>query len=165
MDPLKMYCLLKIVIFHCYVSLPECISSPRNETKNWWFTTFFQEKPCRSSYWTMRFLSVFSEDYTFSEDSVSNEVFMVLLCFPPVSDMEHDHLGSLDGAWCMNPWIAHWAFQLSIETLHWAGSTLYLSFWSFRTDQIWWMNEWKIWWSTWNQKNNQIFYACFIRMI
>ena len=31
---LKMYCPIKMGIFHCYVSLPECISSPRNETKN-----------------------------------------------------------------------------------------------------------------------------------
>ena len=90
---------------------------------------FLPGKTCRSSYWTMRFLSVFSEDYTFSEDYVSMRFLMVLFCFPPVSDMFLDHLGSLDGAWVS--WIAHWAFQLSIETLHWAGSTLHLSFWSF----------------------------------
>ena len=55
MDPLKMYLLLKLVVFHCYASLPE--GNPKQETLLGWlfcFITFLG----RWHWWTPTFLKL-----------------------------------------------------------------------------------------------------------
>ncbi len=57
MDPLKMYILLKMVVFHCYVSLPKGKSLVNSQWQTRHLAHFFASsaKPCHADAWATCF--------------------------------------------------------------------------------------------------------------